>query len=206
MDFQHIARQQRLDTHDTMAMKDATAEDWFNCFVRKTIAFRTNLGAGMKEGIQQFCLPEADMIQYTERWIDEIREDRHIGYTDAKYIDGDDTGDKGATEYEILEKMLAFIEDETYPMVEMFGQIDNHTRPTIIEDEDYGRLLDFPYQNSIAIYQKWMLDKITESGDYSLHSPVRAFVATLINNEVEKWMRNFVIEYLADKLKDTTAE
>ena len=91
-------------------------------------------------------------------------------------------------------------------MVEMFGQIDNHTRPTIIQDEDYGRLLDYPYSGGVAIYQKWMLDKITESGDYSLHSPVRAFVATLINNEVEKWMRNFVIEYLADKLKDTTAE
>jgi len=190
-----------------MAMKDATANDWFNCFVRKAIAFRTNLGAGMKEGIREFCPTDAEMIHYTERWIDEIREDRHIGYSNPKYIDDDDKGDKGATEYEILEQMLAFLEEETYPMEEMFGQIDNHTRPTIIEDEDYGRLLDYPYQNSgVAIYQKEMLDLLTKSGDYSLHSPVRAFVATLINQEVEKWMRNFVVEYLADKLKDTTAD
>lgn len=205
MDFQHIARQQRLDTHDTMAMKDATAEDWFNCFVRKTVAFRTKLGAGMEEGIRQFCPTDGEMIHYIERWIDEIREDRHIGYGDAKYIDGDDTGDKGATEYEILEKMLAFIEEETYPMVEMFGQIDNHTRPTIIQDIAYGQLLDFPYNGGVSIYQSNILDILAKCCS-NLHTPCRAFVATLIVAEVEKWMTNFTIEYLTDKLKDTTAE
>lgn len=189
-------------------MKDATAEDWFNCFVRKTIAFRTKLGAGMEEGIQQFCLPEADMIHYTERWIDDTREYRKLGHGDEKYIDkdgGDDKDDTRATETEMLEQMIEFLEEETYPMVEMFGQMDRKGYPTIIEDEDYGRLLDFPYQNSIAIYHKWTLDKIAESCDYSLHTPVRAFVATLLVQEVEKWMTEFVKEYLAEKLKDATA-
>ncbi len=189
-------------------MKDATANDWFNCFVRKTIAFRTKLGAGMEEGIQKFCLPEADMIHYIERWIDDTREHRQIGHGNEKYIDkdgGDVCDDIRATETEMLEQMLEFLEEETFPTVEMFGQIHTLTHPTIIEDEDYGRLLDFPYQNSVAIYHKWTLDRITESGDYSLHTPVRAFVATLIVQEVEKWMTEFVKEYLTEKLKDATA-
>jgi hypothetical protein len=161
----------------------------------------------MEEGIQQFCLPEADMIHYTERWIDDTREHRQIGHGNEKYIDEevDDGDDIRATETEMLRKMLEFIEEETYPMVEMFGQIHTHRHPTIIEDEDYGRLLDFPYQNSVAIYHKWTLDRITESGDYSLHTPVRAFVATFIVQEVEKWMTEFVKEYLTEKLKDATA-
>ena len=182
------------------------AKQLFNGFVGKTEEFQAILRAEMRKEIAEFCLPEADMIHYIERWIDEIREERQIGYTDAKYIDGDDTGDKGATEYEILEKMLAFLEDETYPMVEMFEQINNHTRPTIIQDEDYGRLLDYPYSGGVAIYQKWMLDLLTKSGDYSLHRPNDAFTARVLNMEVEEWMRNFTIEYLTDKLKDTTAE
>jgi hypothetical protein len=181
-----------------MAMKDATANDWFNCFVRKTIAFRTNLGAGMEEGIQKFCLPEADMRQYTERWLADTREHRQLGYSSPKYIDedgGDDKDDTRATESEMRYKMLNFLDQETFPMVEMFGQIDTHDQPTIIEDEDYGRLLDFPYANSIAIYHKWTIDRIDEE-EYSLHTPVRAFVTTLIVAEVEKWMKKVVRKYI----------
>ena len=200
MDFQHIGGQQRLDTHDTMA------KQLFNGFVGKTEEFKAILRAEMRKEIAEFCLPEADMIQYTERWIDEIREERQIGYTDEKYIDDEDKGDKGATEYEMLEQMLAFLEEEDDPIIEMFGQINKHRHPTIIEDEDYGRLLDYPYLDGVAIYQKWMLDKITESGDYALHPTDAAFTARVLNMEVEEWMRNFVIEYLADKLKDTSAE
>lgn len=192
-------------------MATMTSEEMFNCFVRKTIAFRTKLGAGMEEIVERFGLPEADMGHYTERWIDDTREHRRLGYGDEKYIDkdgGDGKDDIRATETEMLEQMLEFLEEETFPMVEMFGQIHTHRHPTIIEDEDYGRLLDFPYQNSVAIYQKWVLDKIAESGDYSLHSPVRAFVATLIVAEVEKSMTEFVKNYITDtlnRLKETTA-
>lgn len=190
----------RYTRYDTMAMKDATANDWFNCFVRKTVAFRTKLGETMvDEAIEQFLLPEADMIHYTERWLADTREHRRLGYGDEKYIDkdgGDGKDDIRATESEMRYKMLNFLDQETFPMVEMFGQIDTHEHPTIIEDEDYGRLLDFPYQNSIAIYHKWTLDKIAVSGDYLLHSPVRAFVATLIVAEVEKWMTAFVRKYI----------
>lgn len=193
-------------------MKDATANDWFNCFVRKTIAFRTKLGNTMvDETIEQFLLPEGDMGHYTERWIDNTRENRLLGYSDEKYIDkdgGDDKDDKRATETEMLEQMLEFLEEETFPMVEMFGQIHTNRHPTIIEDEDYARLLDFPYQNSVSIYQKWVLDKIANSGDYTLHTPVRAFVATLIVAEVEKSMTEFVKNYITEslnRLKETTA-
>lgn len=193
-----------------MAMKDATANDWFNCFVRKTVAFRTKLGETMvDETIEQFLLPEADMIHYTERWIDDTREHRRLGYGDEKYIDedgGDGKDDKRATETEMLEQMLEFLDEETFPMVEVFGQIHTIHHPTIIEDEDYGRLLDYPYANSVAIYQKWVLDKIAVSGDYLLHSPVRAFVATLLVAEVEKWMTEFVKEYLTEKLKNAIAD
>lgn len=190
----------RYTRYDTMAMKDATANDWFNCFVRKTVAFRTKLGETMvDETIEQFLLPEADMIHYTERWLADTREHRRLGYGDEKYIDkdgGDGKDDIRATESEMRYKMLNFLDQETFPMVEMFGQIHTHRHPTIIEDEDYGRLLDYPYANSVAIYQKWVLDKIAVSGDYLLHSPVRAFVATLIVAEVEKWMTAFVRKYI----------
>ena len=182
------------------------AKQLFNGFVRKTEEFQAILRTEMRTSLREFCLTDGEMIHYIERWIDEIREDRQIGYADAKYIDGDDTGDKGATEHEILEQMLEFFEEEHDPIEEMFGQINNHTRPTIIQDEDYGRLLDYPYSGGVAIYQKEMLDLLTKSGDYSLHRPNDAFTARVLNMEVEEWMRNFTIEYLTNKLKDTTAE
>lgn len=185
------------------------AKQLFNGFVAKTEEFQTKLREEMRKEIAEFCLPEGDMRHYIEEWIDKIREDRQIGYTNEKYIDDDDTGDKGATEHEILKQMLEFFEEEHDPITEMFGQIDRTNNPTIIQDEDYGRLLDYPYQGGVAIYQKWMLDLLkTRSGDYSLHRPNDAFTARVLNNEVEEWMRDFTIEYLADKLKDTdtTAE
>jgi len=182
------------------------AKQLSNRFVGKTEEFQTILRAEMRKEIAEFCLPETDMRHYIERWIDEIREDRQIGYTNAKYIDDEDTGDKGATEHEILKQMLEFFEEEHDPIEEMFGQIDNHTRPIIIQDEDYGRLLDYPYSGGVAIYQKWMLDLLTKSGNYSLHRPNDAFTARVLNMEVEEWMRNFTIEYLADKLKETPFE
>lgn len=179
------------------------AKQLFNGFVRKTEEFRAILRAEMRTSLREFCLTDAEMIHYIERWIDEIREERQIGYANAKYIDGDDTGDKGATEHEILKLMLEFFEEEQSAITEMFGQIDNFSQRTIIKDEDYGRLLDFPYSGGVAIYQKEMLDVLTKSGNYSLHRPDDAFTARVLNMEVEEWMRNFVIEYLTDKLKDT---
>ena len=182
------------------------ATQLFNGFVRKTEEFRTKLEAEMRAEIAEFCPTDMEMIHYTERWIDEIREDRQIGYTNAKYIDDDDKGDKGATEYEMLAQMLEYLDTVNTPMEEMFGQIDNHTRPTIIQDEDYGRLLDYPYSGGVAIYQKDMLDLLTKSGEYALHTPEKSFAVRLLNDKVELWMTNFVKEYLADKLKDTTAD
>jgi hypothetical protein len=181
-----------------MAMKDATAKDWFNCFVRKTVAFRTKLGAGMEEGIQQFCPTDEEMIQYTERWLADTREYRRLGHGDEKYIDedgGDGKDDIRATESEMRYKMLNFLDQETFPMVEMFGQIDTHDEPTIYQDMDYGRLLDFPYNGGVAIYQSKMLDILAKTCD-NLHTPVRAFVATLLVAEVEKWMTKFVRKYI----------
>lgn len=181
-------------------------KDLFNCFVRKTEDFRTKLGAEID--VEQFCLPEADMIHYTERWIDDIEDRRAIGYHDGKYIDEEveDGDDIQATETEILEKMLVFLEEETNPMVEMFGSINTRRSPTIINDEYYGRILDFPYSGGIAIYQKWMIDQITGGKVVeTLHYPEGALVLTLINEKVEEWMTNFVREYLTDKLKNATA-
>lgn len=194
MSFRHSARyNDRHHTYDTMA------KQLFNGFVRKTEQFRTKLAAGAEETIRQFCPTDEEMIQYTERWLADTREHRQLGYSSPKYIDedgGDDKDDTRATESEMRYKMLNFLDQETFPMVEMFGQIDTHDQPTIIEDEDYGQLLDFPYQNSVAIYQKEMLDMITESGDYALHSPCRALVVRVLNDEVEKWMKKFVRKYI----------
>jgi len=179
------------------------AFDLFNCFVRKTEDFRTKLGAEID--VEQFCLPEADMIHYTERWIDDITERRQIGYSDGKYIDEEveDGDDIRATETEILEQMLEFLETEDDPMVEMFGSIHTRRLPTLIVDEYYGRILDFPYSGGITTYQKWMIDQITGGKVAThLHFPEEAFVLTLINKKVEKWMTNFVKEYLTDKLKN----
>jgi len=172
--------------------------------------FRNQLATEMRtgqHGIREFCPTDAEMIHYIERWIDDTREHRQIGHADEKYIDEEVDGgdDIRATETEMLRKMMKFIITEKDPMVEMFGQIHTQTHPTIIEDEDYGRLLDFPYQNSVAIYQKEMLDMITESGDYALHSPCRAFAVRVLNDEVEGWMKKFAVEYIRRKIEDATA-
>lgn len=182
----------------------------FARFEEKTRVFRNQLATEMRtgqHGIREFCPMDGEMIHYLERWIDDTREHRQIGHTDEKYIDEEVDGgdDIRATETEMLRKMMKFIITEKDPMVEMFGQIHTHRHPTIIEDEDYGRLLDFPYQNSVAIYQKEMLDMITESGDYALHSPCRAFAVRVLNDEVEGWMKKFAVEYIRRKIEDATA-
>lgn len=181
----------------------------FARFEEKTQVFRNQLAKEMRtgqHGIREFCPMDAEMIHYIERWIDDTREQRQIGYCMPKDIDGrKGSEDILATETEMLRQLLKFLETDSEPMVEMFGQIDTRQNPTIIEDEDYGRLLDFPYSNSVAIYQKEMLDMITKSGDYALHSPCRAFAVRVLNDEVEGWMKKFAVEYIRRKIEDATA-
>jgi len=182
----------------------------FARFEEKTQVFRNQLATEMRtgrHGIREFCPMDDEMIHYIERWIEDTREQRHLGYTDVKYIDIDatDEDDIRVSETEMLRQLLKFLETDREPMVEMFGQIDTDASPTIIQDMDYGRLLDFPYNGGIAIYQKEMLDMITESGEYALHLPCRAFVVRVLNDEVEGWMKKFAVEYIRRKIEDATA-
>lgn len=175
-----------------------TTEELFNCFVRKTTAFRTKLAAGAEETIRQFCPTDEEMIQYTERWLADTRENRQLGYSNPEYIDearGTDEDDIRATESEMRYKMLNFLDQETFPMVEMFGQIHTDDQPTIYQDLDYGRLLDFPYNGGVSIYQSKMLDTLARCCD-NLHTPCRALVVSVWNDEVEKWMTAFVRKYI----------
>lgn len=173
------------------------AKDLFNGFTRKTAEFRAKLEDDIRANIREFCLWDGEMIHYTDRWIEDTRTHRRIGYADAEYVDDED--DKRATEAEMLEKMIAFLDTEREPMVEMFGQIDTRDHPTIIEEEDYGRLLDWPYENSVAVWQFQMLNTLNSYGSYGLHTPEKVFVANVLNGEVERWMTRFVKEYLEEK-------
>jgi hypothetical protein len=187
------------------------AKDLFSGFTRKTADFRAKLEDDIAANIREFCPTDADMIHYTERWIEEVKDTRQIGYSDSKYIDtyeqdvgdedGGDEDDKKITDAEMLEKMIAFLDAETTPMVEMFGQIDTRDHPTIIEEEDYGRLLDWPYRNSVAVWQFQMLNTLNGYGSYGLHTPEKAFVANVLNDEVERWMTRFAKEYLQGKME-----
>jgi hypothetical protein len=143
------------------------------------------------------------MIHNTERWIEEVKDTRQIGYNDAEYVDedGGDEDDKKITDAEMLEKMIAWLDSERNPMVEMFGQIHTRDHPTIIEEEDYGRLLDWPYPNSVAVWQFQMLNTLNGYGSYGLHTPEKAFVANVLNDEVERWMTRFAKEYLQGKME-----
>lgn len=181
----------------------------FARFEEKAQVFRNQLAKEMRtgrHGIREFCPTDAEMIHYIERWIDDTMEQRHIGYSDVRYIDIDagDEDDIRVSETEMLRQLLKFLETDREPMVEMFGQIDTHDQPTIIQDMDYGRLLDFPYNGGVAIYQKEMLDQLARCCD-NLHTPCRALVVRVLNDEVEGWMKKFAVEYIRRKIEDATA-
>ena len=182
---------------------DTMAKDLFSGFTRKTTEFRAKLEDDIRANIREFCPMDGEMIHRTERWIEEVKDTRQIGYNDAEYVDedGGDEDDKKITDAEMLEKMIAWLDSERNPMVEMFGQIHTRDHPTIIEEEDYGRLLDWPYPNSVAVWQFWMLNTLNGYGSYGLHTPEKAFVANVLNGEVERWMTRFVKEYLQGKME-----
>ena len=186
-----------------MAMKDATAKDWFNCFVRKTVAFRTKLGAGMEEGIQQFCPTDEEMIQYTERWLADTREYRRLGHGDEKYIDedgGDGKDDIRATESEMRYKMLNFL-DEERDLAAMFQQIDFHEKPVLFRD-DRARCLDYPFDGeAVAIYQRDIMDKMSITEGVRGGDGGEMFVLRVVVAEVEKWMMERVKAIIGRGLK-----
>lgn len=158
-----------------------------------TERFRTHLAKEMCAKIRQFCPTDEQMEQYTERWLAAVRKERHIGYThhsDAGYIDTEDVcgNDIPATESEMRYKMLNFLDNEDEPMVEMFGQIDNHEQPTTVRDEFLGRILDYPYCDcEVAIYHLDMFNVLSGNGNWCC-GVEGEFAVRVLKDEVEKWM------------------
>jgi len=177
------------------------AKQLFNGFVRKIEQFRTKLEVDIKKNIREFCPTDAEMIHYTERWLEEVRTDRRIGVGCMGYIDEETTDvcggdDRKITESEMRYKMLNFLEEEGN-LTEMFEQIDNYENPVLFENAEKARCLDYPFSDEqIAIYQKDIMDEMGITDDIRGGDGGAMFVLRVVNELVEEWMLKEVKEYI----------
>ena len=195
MSFRHSTRyNDRHHTYDTMA------KQLFNGFVRKTEQFRTKLEADIQKNIREFCPTDAEMEQYTERWLAEVRTDRRIGggwsgYIDEKTTDVCGGDDIPATESEMRYKMLNFLEEEGN-LTEMFEQIDNYENPVLFGD-DRARCLDYPFdEEQVAIYQRDIMDEMGITEGVRGGDGGEMFVLRVVIAEVDEWMLKEVKKYI----------
>jgi len=174
------------------------AKQLFNGFVRKTEEFRTKLEADIQKNIREFCPTDAEMEQYTERWLAEVRRERIIGGAWRDCIDEEVCGgdDIPATESEMRYKMLNFL-DEEGDLTEMFEQIDNYENPVLFEDEERSRCLDYPFSDEqVAIYQRDIMDEMGITGAIRGGDGGAMFVLRVVIAEVEEWMLKAVRAYI----------
>ena len=172
------------DKDDTMATSDFTGE-YFD-----VVQFKASLECKWTKKIREVAPTDEEMKQYTERWLEAVREQRQIGDGLDEYIDEDaeDGGDdKIATESEMRYKMLNFLEQEDSAIEVMFGQINTNSSPTLVRDEFLGRVLDYPYPDcEVAIYSKEMYEKM-KLGKCA-GGMCYEFMLRVVNELVEKWM------------------
>lgn len=197
MSFRHSARRNdRQD--DTMTTSDFTGGLLFD-----VVQFKASLEREMIKKIREVVPTDEEMEQYTERWLEAVREQRQVGiggypeiYLDWFDNDGDGGGDKIATESEMRYKMLNYLDEEGDDAIGvMFDQINTDASPTLVRDEYLGRVLDYPYQDcEVAIYSKEMYQKINLGK--CAWGMCLEFLVRVVNELVEKWMLEEVKKYI----------
>jgi hypothetical protein len=174
-----------------------TTSDFAGGLLVDVVQFKASLEREMIKKIREVVPTDEEMKQYTERWLEAVREQRQVGiggYAE-RYID-DEEDDKIATESEMRYKMLNFLDEEGGDAIGvMFDQINTDASPTLVRDEYLGRVLDYPYQDcEVAIYSKEMYQKINLGK--CAWGMCCEFLVRVVNELVEKWMLVEVRKYI----------
>ena len=179
-----------------------TTSDFTGGLLVDVVQFKASLEREMIKKIREVVPTDDEMKQYTERWLEAVREQRQIGiggYDERllDWFDNDGDGDdKIATESEMRYKMLNYLDEEGgEAMGVMFDQINTDASPTLVRDEYLGRVLDYPYQDcEVAIYSKEMYQKINLGK--CAWGMCCEFLVRVVNELVEKWMLEEVRKYI----------
>lgn len=184
---------------------DTETQQLFTGFVRRVETFRTILKSeiGKPEVLKQFHFTEPEMIHYTERWIDTVREDRTICDAQLDTEEDEDGNTVRVDEIEMLERMIAYLRNTAGgAMLEVFEQMDTHSLPTKFKREEAARLLDYPYCDcEIAV---WQLELMEHGSRW--YGTEDTFVLRLIDELVQEWMEEFMMDFIQDKLEKLIME
>lgn len=172
---------------------DNMAHQLFTRLMRRTQVFREQLEKELEDtqGLKEFAPSEQELIQYTERWIERVKESREL----CAY---GDTFDEGISEKELYEKMFYYLDECDDALEGVFEHIDTPDHPTKVVSGG-AKYLDNPYgEDHLLIFQHDLYHLL--GGHTRYFGLDGEFIFQAINEQIIVWMTNWMKEYIQDKL------